>query len=149
MLRASCMRSTTTATTRRRRACGGRRRACARAGVAHDLGMRAALVTVGLLCFGASVQAQAVATAKPAAVAATPVVGKPAGAGKAVAAKPASTGKPAVAAKPAGAAKPGLRPPWTGVFDPQLPVHAPWRNAQLTPVAHAGAVRVLTPEAGA
>jgi hypothetical protein len=37
---------------------------------------------------------------------------------------------------------------WIGVFDPRLPVHAPWDNAKLTPVAHAGVVRVLTPESG-
>ena len=38
---------------------------------------------------------------------------------------------------------------WIGVFDPRLPVHPPWDNAKLTPVAHGGAVRVLAPEAGA
>jgi hypothetical protein len=37
---------------------------------------------------------------------------------------------------------------WIGVFDPTLPVHAPWDNAKLTPVAHGGVVRVLTPESG-
>jgi hypothetical protein len=37
---------------------------------------------------------------------------------------------------------------WIGVFDPKLPVHAPWDNAKLTPVAHGGVVRVLTPESG-
>ena len=78
------------------------------------------------MCLGASVEAQTVATAKSAA----PVAVKP------------------VAVKPA-AVKPALPPLWIGVFDPKLPVHAPWRNAQLTPVAHAGAVRVLTPEVGA
>jgi hypothetical protein len=42
-----------------------------------------------------------------------------------------------------------LPPVWIGVFDPKLPVHPPWDNARLTPVAHAGAVRVLTPPSGA
>jgi hypothetical protein len=37
---------------------------------------------------------------------------------------------------------------WIGVFDPGLPVHPPWDNAKLTPVAHGGAVRVLTPSNG-
>jgi hypothetical protein len=53
-------------------------------------------------------------------------------------------------AAPAG--KPAAPPPlpvWIGVFDPRLPVHAPWDNVKLTPVAHGGAVRVLTPESGA
>jgi hypothetical protein len=55
------------------------------------------------------------------------------------------------AAAPAGkpAAKPPLPTVWIGVFDPRLPVHAPWDAAKLTPVAHAGTVRVLTPAAGA
>jgi len=56
-------------------------------------------------------------------------------------------------AKPAAvpAAKPAAAPLqlWIGVFDPRLPVHPPWDNARLTPVAHGGAVRVLTPETGA
>jgi hypothetical protein len=34
------------------------------------------------------------------------------------------------------------------VFDPRLPVHPPWDNAKLTPVAHGGTVRVLTPQTG-
>jgi hypothetical protein len=34
------------------------------------------------------------------------------------------------------------------VFDPKLPAHPPWDNAKLTPVAHGGAVRVLTPDRG-
>jgi hypothetical protein len=38
---------------------------------------------------------------------------------------------------------------WIGVFDPQLPAHAPWDSAKLTPVAHGGAVRVLAPDRGA
>jgi hypothetical protein len=51
-------------------------------------------------------------------------------------------------AKPAAGA--ALPPMWTGVFDPRLPVHPPWGgNAKLTPVAHGGVVRVLTPESGA
>jgi hypothetical protein len=37
---------------------------------------------------------------------------------------------------------------WIGVFDPKLPVHPPWDNATLTPVAHGGSVRVLTPDHG-
>lgn len=37
---------------------------------------------------------------------------------------------------------------WIGVFDPELPAHPPWDNAKLTPVAHGGAVRVLTPDRG-
>src|SRR5689334_22787139 len=50
-------------------------------------------------------------------------------------------------AKPAAAA--ALPPMWIGVFDPRLPVHPPWGgNAKLTPVAHGGVVRVLTPESG-
>ncbi|HEX4417710.1 MAG TPA: hypothetical protein VH165_07415 [Kofleriaceae bacterium] len=44
--------------------------------------------------------------------------------------------------------KPGLPPVWIGVFDPKLPAHAPWDNPKLTPVAHGGAVRVLTPSDG-
>jgi len=51
------------------------------------------------------------------------------------------------------AAAPAVKPPpppvWIGVFDPQLPAHPPWDNAKLTPVPHAGAVRVLTPPTGA
>ena len=63
----------------------------------------------------------------------------------------AAPGKP-VPAKPAGPA--GSKPVaalqvWIGVFDPRLPVHAPWDNAKLTPVAHGGAVRVLAPDSGA
>ena len=34
------------------------------------------------------------------------------------------------------------------MFDPRLPTHAPWANAQLTPVPHGGAVRVLAPDHG-
>lgn len=47
-------------------------------------------------------------------------------------------------------AKPSKPPPalWIGVFDPGLPVHAPWGYAKLTPVAHAGSVRVLSSDAG-
>jgi hypothetical protein len=37
---------------------------------------------------------------------------------------------------------------WIGVFDPKLPAHPPWDNAKLTPVSHAGAVRVLAPDHG-
>ena len=46
--------------------------------------------------------------------------------------------------------KPPSAPPqiWIGVFDPGLPVHPPWDNTKLTPVAHGGAVRVLTPGSG-
>jgi hypothetical protein len=54
-------------------------------------------------------------------------------------------------AKPAAApaAKPvAPLPVWIGVFDPRLPVHPPWDHTKLTPVAHGGAVRVLTPETG-
>jgi len=57
----------------------------------------------------------------------------------------------AAPARPGGL---GVKPPpppvqvWIGVFDPGLPAHAPWDNAKLTPVAHAGAVRVLTPGNG-
>lgn len=54
---------------------------------------------------------------------------------------------PAKAPPPAAKAPPP--PVWIGVFDPKLPVHPPWDNAKLTPVAHGGAVRVLTPETGA
>lgn len=50
------------------------------------------------------------------------------------------------AARPAG--KPAMPTVWSGVFDPLLPVHAPWDSAKLTAVAHGGAVRVLTPAAG-
>ncbi|HET7500385.1 MAG TPA: hypothetical protein VFK02_05255 [Kofleriaceae bacterium] len=53
-----------------------------------------------------------------------------------------SAGKPAAAAR-------ALPPVWIGVFDPRLPVHPPWENTQLTVVAHAGSVRVLTPPSGA
>jgi len=35
-----------------------------------------------------------------------------------------------------------------GVFDPGLPPHAPFTNASLTPVPHAGSVHVLAPEKG-
>jgi len=50
---------------------------------------------------------------------------------------------------PAKAPPPRTPPPmWIGVFDPKLPVHPPWDNSKLTPVAHGGAVRVLTPSSG-
>ena len=62
--------------------------------------------------------------------------------GVAVAA-PASSAQPA-AGKSASAAL----PLWIGVFDPKLPAHPPWDNLKLTPVAHGGAVRVLTPDRG-
>jgi hypothetical protein len=62
--------------------------------------------------------------------------------GGVAAAAPAT--KAVKAAKPA---KPVL-PVWIGVFDPRLPVHPPWDNVKLTPVAHGGAVRVLTPASG-
>jgi hypothetical protein len=58
------------------------------------------------------------------------------------------------AAAPARPGALGVKPPappvevWIGVFDPGLPAHAPWDNAKLTPVAHAGVVRVLTPGSG-
>jgi hypothetical protein len=52
---------------------------------------------------------------------------------------------PAVKPSPASATVP---PFWIGVFDPGLPVHPPWDHAKLTPVAHGGSVRVLTPERG-
>jgi len=57
----------------------------------------------------------------------------------------------APAPKPAApAAKPSAPlQVWIGVFDPKLPAHPPWDNAKLTPVAHAGSVRVLTPGGGA
>ena len=54
-------------------------------------------------------------------------------------------------ASAAPAPKPAASSPlqvWLGVFDPKLPAHAPWDNAKLTPVAHGGSVRVLTPAAG-
>jgi len=60
----------------------------------------------------------------------------------------------AAAAAPARPGGLGVKPPpppvqvWIGVFDPGLPAHAPWDNAKLTPVAHGGAVRVLTPSSG-
>lgn len=60
----------------------------------------------------------------------------------------------AAAAPPARPGGLGVKPPaplpaiWIGVFDPGLPPHAPWDNARLTPVAHGGAVRVLTPSSG-
>jgi hypothetical protein len=47
-------------------------------------------------------------------------------------------------AAPAAPARPP--PVWIGVFAPNLPTHAPWDNAKLTPVEHAGTVRVLTPD---
>jgi hypothetical protein len=58
------------------------------------------------------------------------------------------------AAKPVGASGPGKPAPpplqvWIGVFDPKLPAHPPWDNTKLTPVAHGGVVRVLTPATGA
>jgi hypothetical protein len=43
-------------------------------------------------------------------------------------------------------ARPSPKPVWIGVFDPKLPAHPPWDNAKLTPVEHAGTVRVLTPD---
>jgi hypothetical protein len=58
------------------------------------------------------------------------------------------------AAAPARPGALGVKPPappvevWIGVFDPGLPAHAPWDNAKLTPVAHGGTVRVLTPSSG-
>src|SRR5262245_16590514 len=58
------------------------------------------------------------------------------------------------AAAPAPPGALGVKPPsapsqvWIGVFDPGLPVHPPWDNIKLTPVAHGGAVRVLTPSSG-
>jgi hypothetical protein len=58
----------------------------------------------------------------------------------------------APASKPAPAPGPAKAVPlqvWIGVFDPKLPVHPPWDNAKLTPVAHGGAVRVLAAESGA
>jgi hypothetical protein len=56
---------------------------------------------------------------------------------------------PAAKAPPAKAGVAALPPMWIGVFDPKLPVHPPWGgNAKLTPVAHGGVVRVLTPESG-
>jgi hypothetical protein len=59
----------------------------------------------------------------------------------------------AAAAAPAPKPSPPAHTPppqvWIGVFDPKLPAHQPWDNAKLTPVPHAGAVRVLTPETGA
>ncbi|HEU4727112.1 MAG TPA: hypothetical protein VFT22_04465 [Kofleriaceae bacterium] len=59
-----------------------------------------------------------------------------------------SSAGPAAPARPAATAK-ALPPVWIGVFDPRLPLHAPWENTQLTAVAHAGSVRVLTPPSGA
>lgn len=53
----------------------------------------------------------------------------------------AAPGKPKVAPRPPP-------PIWLGVFDPQLPVHAPWDGEALTPVAHGGVVRVLAPQRG-
>jgi hypothetical protein len=55
----------------------------------------------------------------------------------------APAGKPALAPT-----SPRISPVWIGVFDPGLPVHPPWNNAALTPVAHGGTVRVLTPDHG-
>ncbi len=54
----------------------------------------------------------------------------------------------APAAKPAP--KPAAKPSamWLGLFDPKVPAHAPWTNDKLTPVAHGGTVRVLTPQTG-
>jgi len=54
---------------------------------------------------------------------------------------------PARAAPPA-AGKAAPPPLWIGVFDPKVPSHPPWDNPKLTPVAHGGAVRVLTPDHG-
>jgi len=50
----------------------------------------------------------------------------------------------------APASKPAPKPPslWLGLFDPKLPAHAPWGTGKLTPVAHGGTVRVLTPQTG-
>lgn len=67
--------------------------------------------------------------------------------GGVAAAAPATPAAPARPASPAKAA-PAPLPLWIGVFDPRLPVHAPWDNAKLTPVAHGGAVRVLAPGSG-
>jgi hypothetical protein len=53
-----------------------------------------------------------------------------------------------VSAQPASG-KPAPPALWIGVFDPGLPAHPPWDNAKLTPVAHGGMVRVLTPDRGA
>lgn len=64
----------------------------------------------------------------------------------AVAAPTAKANGPAIAARPAKATP---LPVWIGVFNPGLPSHPPWDSAKLTPVAHGGAVRVLTPETGA
>ncbi len=50
----------------------------------------------------------------------------------------------APAAKPA----PKQPPVWMGLFDPKLPAHPPWSADKLTPVAHGGTVRVLTPQSG-
>src|ERR1043166_5874593 len=50
---------------------------------------------------------------------------------------------------PSGPAKAAPLQVWIGVFDPRLPVHPPWDNAKLTPVAHGGAVRVLAADSGA
>jgi hypothetical protein len=55
----------------------------------------------------------------------------------------------AAPAKPAAKPAPAALQLWIGVFDPQLPAHPPWDNAKLTPVVHAGSVRVLTPGSGA
>jgi hypothetical protein len=66
--------------------------------------------------------------------------------GGAAVAAPVASSIAAPAGKPAAAAP---LPVWIGVFDPKLPVHPPWDHTKLTPVAHGGAVRVLTPETGA
>jgi hypothetical protein len=63
--------------------------------------------------------------------------------GVAVAGPASKPGPPSTAPKPAAPLQ-----VWIGVFDPGLPVHPPWDNAKLTPVAHGGAVRVLTPGNG-
>lgn len=52
------------------------------------------------------------------------------------------------AAAPVGKPAPAPLQLWIGVFDPKLPVHPPWDNAKLTPVAHGGTVRVLRPGTG-
>jgi len=52
------------------------------------------------------------------------------------------------AAAPVGKPAPAPLQLWIGVFDPKLPAHAPWDNTKLTPVAHGGSVRVLTPGSG-
>jgi hypothetical protein len=60
----------------------------------------------------------------------------------------ASVGSVAGAAPVKRPAPRPIPPIWLGVFDPQLPVHAPWDGEVLAPVAHAGTVRVLAPQTG-